>query len=253
MMPDNAVNSPTKKIVGSQNNMCIMCKNNVIDFSLFKQTAYGNNPIVTKLLRDIPRNSNHVVCKKCHTTLWNNCIIKCISCGNNTFRKSMIVFHQERYGAGVHSTFANGKFDGNSMYICKNCDRNFQDKFVCVSCGRGVTKKMCKIYQKDEYDFRQFVVFQCLGDCVYETGSAYICLSCHITLTKTNIANSIVPYHVMEGKVKDGANFLKALNEKPEYVCTCCHRLLFRKTVRNFLINEYDYTNETVQKCLAHQ
>ena len=141
-----------------------MYKNNVIDFSLFKQTAYGNNPIVTKLLRDIPRNSNHVMCKKCHTKLWNNSIIKCISCGNNTFRKSMIVFCQERYGAGVHSTFANGKFDGNKMYICKNCDRNFQDKFVCVPCGRGVTKKMCKIYQKDEYDFRQFVVFQCLGN-----------------------------------------------------------------------------------------
>ena len=69
MMPDNAVNSPTKEIVDSQNNMCIMCKNNVIDFSLFKQTAYGNNQIVTTLLRDIPRNSNHVVCKKCHTTL----------------------------------------------------------------------------------------------------------------------------------------------------------------------------------------
>ena len=67
MMPDNAVNSPTKKIVDSQNNMCIMCTDNMINFSLFKQTAYGNNPIVTKLLRDIPRNSNHVVCKKCHT------------------------------------------------------------------------------------------------------------------------------------------------------------------------------------------
>ena len=71
---------------------------------------------------------------------------------------------------------------------------------VCVSCGRGVTKKMCKIYQKNEYDFRQFVVFQCLGDCIYETGSAYICLSCHTTLTKTNIANPIVPYHVKEEK-----------------------------------------------------
>ena len=56
-----------------------------------------------------------------------------------------------------------------------------------------------------------------------------------------------------EGKVKDGTNFLKAQNEKPEYVCTCCHWLLFHKTVRNFLIDEYDYTNETVQKCLAHQ
>ena len=87
----------------------------------------------------------------------------------------------------------------------------------------------------------------------YETGNAYICLSCHTTLTQTNIGNPIVPYYVMEGKLRDGANFLKALNEKPEYVCTCCHQLLFHKTVRNVLINEYDYTNEIVQKSLAHR
>ena len=34
MMSDNAVNSPTKKLVDSQNNMCLMCKNNVIDLIL---------------------------------------------------------------------------------------------------------------------------------------------------------------------------------------------------------------------------
>ena len=106
---------------------------------------------MTKLLRDIPINSNHVVCKKCHTTLWNNCIIECILCGNNTFRKSMFVFHQEKYGTGVHSTFANGKFDGNKMYICKTCDRNFQDKFVCVCVchvGENVQRKCVKFTKK---------------------------------------------------------------------------------------------------------
>ena len=145
MMPDNAVNSPTKKLVDSQNNMCLMCKNNVVEFHLFKQIAYGNNPSVTKLLRDVPRHRHHVVCKKCHTTLWNNCIIECVLCGNSTFTKSMIVFHQERYGIGVHSTFENSKFDGKKMYICKSCDRNFTEKFVYMSCGRDITKKMCKI------------------------------------------------------------------------------------------------------------
>ena len=178
---------------------------------------------MTKLLRDVLRHSNHVVYKKCHTTLLSNCIIECVSCGNNTFRKSMIVFHQERYGTGVHSTFASSKFDGKKMYICKSCDRNFQEKFVCVSCGRQVTKKMCIIYQKDEYDFKQFVVLQCLGGCIYETDISNICLSCHTALTTTNIDNPVVPYHIKEGKVRDGANFLKALNEKLEYVCTCCH------------------------------
>ena len=173
----------------------------------------------------------------CAKSVTQNCGITALLnafCVVTTLRKSMIVFHKEIYSSGVHSTFGNGKFYGNKMYICKTCDRNFQDKFVCVTCGRGVTKKMCKIYQKNEYDFRQFVVFQFLGNCIYETGSAYICLSCHTTLTKTNIANPIVPYHVKEGKVRDGTSFLKVLNEKPEYVCTCCHRLLFRKTVRKF-------------------
>ena len=106
---------------------------------------------------------------------------------------------------------------------------------MCVSCGREVTKKMCKIYQKDEYDFKQFVVLQCLGWCISETDSSYICLSCHTALTRTNIEKSVVPYHIKEGKVRDG--------EKPEYVCTCCHQLLFCKTVRNFLIDIYNNTN----------
>ena len=31
----------------------------------------------------------------------------------------MIVFRQERYSSGVHSTFGNGKVYGNKMYIVK--------------------------------------------------------------------------------------------------------------------------------------
>ena len=82
---------------------------------------------------------------------------------------------------------------------------------------------MCTIYRKDEYDFKQLIVLQCLGGCIYETDISYICLSCHTALTTTNIDNPVVPYHIKEGKVRDGANFLKALNEKPECVCTCCY------------------------------
>ena len=80
-----------------------------------------------------------------------------------------------------------------------------------------------------------------------------ICLSCHTALTTTNNEKPVVQYHIKEGKVRDGANFLKALNEKLEYVCSFCHRLLFCKTFRNFLIDEYDNTNEVVQKCLSHR
>ena len=176
--------------------MCIMCENNVIDFSSFKQTAYGNNLIVTKLLRDIPRNNNHVVCKKHHTTLWNNCIIECISCGNNTFRKSMIVFHQERYSPGVHSTFASGKFYGNKMYICKTCDRNFQDKFVCVchvaeelqrKCVK-CTRKMNMILDNLLFSSVLMTVFMKLGVHIFV---------CHVTLHLQRLILQIQMSHIM--------------------------------------------------------
>ena len=60
--------------------------------------------------------------------------------------------------------------------------------------------------------------------------------------------------HVMADiqNVKAGANFLKSLQEIPQYVCTCCHCVLFHKTVKPFKIGEYDMTNDIVQKCLFH-
>ena len=38
----------------------------------------------------------------------------------------------------------------------------------------------------------------------------------------------------------------------PQFVCTCCHHILFLKTVKPFNIGEYDMNNEIVQKCLSH-
>ena len=46
---------------------------------------------------------------------------------------------------------------------------------------------------------------------------------------------------------------MKALNQRPEYVCTCCHHMLFHKTVQLFNITDYDMSNETVKECLSHQ
>ena len=42
------------------------------------------------------------------------------------------------------------------------------------------------------------------------------------------------------------------LYQRPEYVCTCCHCMLFCKTVQQFNITDYDMSNETVKECLSH-
>ncbi len=48
-----------------------------------------------------------------------------------------------------------------------------------------------------------------------------------------------------------GENFRKTLTDLPEFVCTCCHRLLWRRSVIKFDKSKYDMTSEVVQKCFA--
>ena len=89
------------------------------------------------------------------------------------------------------------------------------------------------MYNKVDYDFTNFVVSQCLqhvANSVHD--EQYICSSCDKILTETSDENPIVPHHVKYPNVVTGANFLKALNQRPEYVCTCCHHMLFHKTVQ---------------------
>ena len=62
-----------------------------------------------------------------------------------------------------------------------------------------------------------------------------------------------MPHYAKYPNAITGANFLKALNQRPEYVCTCCHCMLFHKTVQQFHMEDYDISNETVKEYLSHQ
>ena len=89
--------------------------------------------------------------------------------------------------------------------------------------------------------------------CEVDDHDIYICLSCDKALQNTSNENPIVPYHVKNKCVISGANFMKSLQEKPEYVCTCCHHLLFKNTVKVFNVEKYDLTKSTVKKCLSYR
>ena len=82
--------------------------------------------------------------------------------------------------------------------------------------------------------FKQYIVSRCLPDVSCEQDDPkYICLSCDKTLCITDNENPVVPYHIKDKCLIAAAKFMKLLLEKPEYVCTCCHCLLFRKTLKN--------------------
>ena len=81
----------------------------------------------------------------------------------------------------------------------------------------------------------------------------YICALCDKRLKETSNENPVLPYYAKYPYEVAGANFLKALNQRSEYVCICCHHMLFHKTVQQFNIKDYDMSNETVKECLSHQ
>ena len=112
---------------------------------------------------------------------------------------------------------------------------------------------MCTEYVPNNYDFQKYIVSLSLGTINSDfQGNRYICLQCHNELIGTTNENYIMPFHSKNTLMKTGVNLLRSLDERPEYVCPCCHQMLFQKYVRLFKISEYDQTNEGVQKCLSH-
>ena len=80
----------------------------------------------------------------------------------------------------------------------------------------------------------------------------YICASCDKRLKETGNEKPVLPYYGKYPHAVAGANFLKALNQRPEYMCTCCHHMLFHKAVQLFYTTNYDMSDKTVTECLSH-
>ena len=76
-----------------------------------------------------------------------------------------------------------------------------------------------------------------------------IYIYCDKRLKETSNENPVLPYYRKYPNAIAGANFLKALNQRPEYVCTCCHHMLFCKTVWLSHTTDYDMSDEIVKEC----
>ena len=192
-------------------------------------------------------DEHSVICNKCHNVILKETIVTCFICKKEILRKVTMVFDKRKYKISENTTLSKGH-----RHIYKDCHSQLLSKVMCVCCRRDVDKKKCKTYDKVEYDFTQFVASYCLANDVNsENEEEYICMPCDKSLKETSDQNPVLPYYGKYGNVKAGANFLKALQEKPQYVCTCCHHMLFCKNVRQFNLTEYIKTNATVEKSLS--
>ena len=162
-------------------------------------------------------------------------------------------FDMNKYSSLQNNIQEMARSQKTNSYICKSCHIQLQQKITCVCCNRHMQKHVPKMYNKVDYDFTNFVLSQCLG---HISNSAhedqYMCALCDKRLKETSNENPVLPYYAKYPNAVAGANFLKALNQRSEYVCSCCHHMLFCKTVQQFNIKDYDMSNETVKECLSH-
>ena len=171
----------------------------------------------------------------------------------NLLKMCTLKFDMNKYCSLKNKILEMPKSKRTNCYICKNCHLQLQQKCTCVCCNTDVHKYICKMYNKVDYDFTNFVVSRCLGHVSNSANEEqYICTLCDKRLKETSNENPVLPYYGKLSNAVAGGNFLNALNQRPEYVCTCCPHMLFCKSVQLFNITDYGMSNETIKQCLSH-
>ena len=195
-------------------------------------------------------DEQNIICNKCHNEILRESLVTCLLTCDKTMKKMFTLkFDMDKYFLLENMTQELLKSNRTNCYICKSCHLQLQPKCTCVFCNTDVQKDTSKVYNKAGYDFTSFVVSQCLGHVSNPANNEdqYICTSCDKRLKETSNENPVLPYYGKYQHAVAGANFLKALNQRAEYVCTCCHHILFCKTVQLFHATDYDMSDKTVK------
>ena len=261
-MPTKAIASPIKVIV-----MCQLCNSNVPKRSTydFNENSYNCEidtikNAIKKFTCSVNNKCKQVICKKCHNKLLQYSSTVCVYCTKPVQRKSAMLFDVNKYNLNndyVSSSLGNDATQCTSQYICKKCHETLAVKVVCTCCHRKIHCKSTVIFNKNKYDFEKDAVCALLTEnkryCA-PNGKEYICKTCHNNLKiKDNREPRLPRVAVPSIKLNAGEKFLKAIDSKPEFVCTSCHRWLFRKSVEVFDEKHFNFNSSVVLNALSMQ
>ena len=144
----------------------------------------------------------------------------------------------------------------DSTELHTTCERNDTTESVggnyyCTCCHRSGVRKTFVMFKEGKYNSENVVVKKALSYRLITDidSKEYICKTCHNNLRRND--PKMPQKAVAKIKSRAADRFLKACESLPEFVCTCCHRLLFRKTVIVFTENNYNMNNDTVKRALA--
>ena len=139
-------------------------------------------------------------------------------------------------------------------YVCRGCYRHMGASCMCSCCHRMFNAQAVLELDVDTYDFEDYNVAGALDDkCRKVVGDTeYICKLCHSCLVGSAEQFPAMPRQAVARKC-DGAGeaFQRAIRQKPEFVCTCCHRWRFEKSVLRFESSKYNFEKDAVKIALA--
>ena len=143
-------------------------------------------------------DEQNIICNKCHNAILRESLVTCLTCDKTMKKMLTLKFDMEKYSPLESTTLEMLKSNRTNHYICKSCHLQLQPKCTCMCCNTDVQKDICKIYNKADYDFRSFIVSQCLGHVSNPANNEdqYVCTSCDKRLKETSNENPV--YHIME-------------------------------------------------------
>ena len=254
VLPRCAVSSPVKP---SRCNVmrCIICSLHLADkMHIFRRSTYGDNPKLDCALHQRDVHYGSVICQKCHSQFTRTSMYSCFVCNLLTQRRNTVEYNPGEF-ARLSANLSPEQRAHQGSRVCRACHaRAKYGVYNCLVCCRSVPKKSALVYSSDEYDFDSLVVARCIPSAEDDTdNNKHICIDGHSTLVSCTDEKPVVPKHVKNPVLRSSVDFLMSLSEHPRYVCTCCHRMLFSRTVAKFNIADYNMTNPIVRDCLSHR
>ena len=177
--------------------------------------------------------------------------MKCVCCSEPKSKSDTRPFKRSRYWPNklVETIVGENECDR----ICLLCDKSLMRFYTCTCCHEKFNKSSIVVFQITKYDMTNYVVSCALASKYRHSDEIgeYICTQCDKSLSGVNGHPPQMPRRAKAKKLNDpGSKFLQAIREKPEFVCTCCHRWLFRRAVIEYSERNYDMQNAIVSKTL---
>ena len=254
-LPQNALSSPARDRP-QPNTKCIICYSfHNKKMRIFNRTAYGRNSVLDVILCDTEISDRSIICSPCHTKYLNTSLISCVQCGSNVMKKRSVLLNCNKFHQHNRIVVCQSSVVCAGARLCMLCHKGVVgEKANCAVCRRSRSLRNMLLFDELNYDLSQYIVANIIN--TVRTGmdaKSTICQQCHTSLITSSDEVPNVPAKLNNPLLKSASDFLKALNDLPSYACTCCHRLLFKKTVKPFMLHDYDQDNPIVKECLSHR